>query len=157
MIEPASYDPNKTPTIRWAGKDWPVPPLVADQLDMIWDDTIALTKILFAQDEAAAAAPAATEDEKLRRGLEIVVRRYDLTREQYKALRTVVYYGLTRAHPALSEAEFRDQPATSLEMLMAFFTVRRQSGIFGEFSEGDAPSGEAKATESQTSNGSSPA
>jgi len=160
MTEPASFDPKRTPPIAWNAKQWPIPPLVADQLDMVWDDIIELTKVLFAQDKDAKRQEGEEADATaLRRGMQVVNKRYELTREQYGKLCDVVYYGLTRAHPGLTREEFRAVPATSLEMLSAFFVVRRQSGIYGDFESKPivsepVPTGEALAAESpsQTSN-----
>jgi hypothetical protein len=147
MTEPAPFDPNRTPFLTLGGKQWPVPPLVADQLDMIWDDVIALSNVLFAQSEEPPAEEGNAEAANLRRGLLVVGRRLELTAEQFKKLRSVVYYGLLRAHPALTLEAFRAIPATSFQMLNAFFVVRRQSGIYGDFEglEEVEPSGEAKA------------
>lgn len=157
MIEPAAFDPKRTPALHWDGKDWPVPPLVADQLDVVWDPIVELTKVLFAQDKdrppeepmpESEASGVGSDTKALIRGFEIVQRRYDLTSEQYAKMREVVFYGLLRAHPKLAVKEFRSVPTTSLEIFTAFLVVRRQSGIYGDFEGANPPQGEAQAAES---------
>ena len=159
MTEPAPYDPNRTPIVLWAGKKWPVPPLVADQLDVIWDDVIELTDVLAAQEtkplsEEATAGLTDEQKRELQIGKALSDRVFSLTGEQYKRLRKVVWYGLTRAHPTLTEDEFRNVPTTPFEMLIAFWEVRRQSGMYGPARSGDSDPGEAVATDgkNQTSN-----
>lgn len=122
MTEPAKYDPATMPAVEWAGKKWPVPELAVRQLDLIWDDTLALTEALTCE-----------QQDEFGRKL------YALTGEQMAKLRGVVYVGLTRAHPELTREEFDDVPATPAEMVVAFFVVRAQSLIFGRPSKEAAP------------------
>ena len=155
MAEPANYDSNRTPAILWAGKRWPVPPLVADQLDMVRDGIIELTNVLAQQeshplpDEALAGL---SEDRKreLAIGKALADRVFSLTGEQYAKLREVVFYGLTRAHGDLTRDEFRNTPTTPFEMLVAFWEVRRQSGMYGPARGGDHDPGEAPATDGRS-------
>jgi hypothetical protein len=149
MTEPAPFDPKRTPSIRWNKKDWPIPPLVADQLDVIWDDVKMLTAALEAQDviEPADGAP---DVEKI--GKRLADQVFSLSGDEYKTMREVVYIGLTRAHHTLTPAEFRSVPTTPFEMLIAFYVVRRQSGMYGAALEGAPDTGEAAAIkESPTS------
>jgi hypothetical protein len=177
MTEPAPFDERRTPFLTWRRKKWPIPPLVADQIDVIWDDVIALTRALFHEESQHCPLcghgttpeipeqPGVPSDEAaetlkaLRRGAAIMARRYELTKAQYASLREVVHYGLTRAHPQLTREEFRRVPTTPLEMLQAFFVVRRQSGMYGEAEDGgDDALGEAEAAQgaSPISSASSP-
>jgi hypothetical protein len=141
MTEPARYDPATTPAVEWHGRKWPIPELAARQLDLIWDDVIALTEALRIE----------KEDEF---GRKI----YSLSADQMRRLRGVVYVGLTRAHGELTRDEFDDVPATPLEIVLAFFVVRNQSLIFGRPSkEAAVKRGEGERGASRISNGSSPA
>ena len=154
MTEPAKYDPRRTPSIRWDKRDWPIPPLVADQLDVIWDDVKTLTAVL----EAQALAQADADDGKSgadRLAQQIADRVFQLSGSDYKMMREVVYYGLTRAHPALTPQEFRSTPTTPYEMLIAFYIVRRQSGMYGAAVEGDPGAGEAEAIKDDRTSSSS--
>src|SRR3569832_1496293 len=159
MIEPATYDPNRTPAVLWAGKKWPVPPLVADQLDMVWDSIIELTDVLARQESRPlpdAALAGLSEDRKreLAIGKALADRVFSLSGEQYKTLREVVFYGLSRGQRDLTQEEVRNTPTTPFEMLVAFWDVGRQSGLYGPARGGDHDPGEAPATDgrSRTSN-----
>lgn len=155
MIEPAKYDENRTPAILWAGKKWPVPPLVADQLDMVWDSIIELTEALATQEsrpltEDALAGLSEDRKRELAIGKALADRVFSLSGAQYKKLREVVFYGLTRAHGDLTPEEFRNTPTTPFEMLIAFWEVRRQSGMYGPARSGDSDPGEAVATDGKS-------
>lgn len=152
MPKPAKYDENRIPAIVWAGKRWPVPPLVADQLDMVWDSIIELTNALAQQESRPLSddALAGLSEEKKRElaiGKALADRVFSLTGEQYRKLREVVFYGLKRAHGDLTLEEFRNTPTTPFEMLVAFWEVRRQSGMYGPARGGDPDPGEAPATD----------
>jgi len=155
MTEPAHYDPNRTPVVLWAGKKWPVPPLVADQLDMVWDSIIELTDVLARQESRPLpdeALSGLSDDRKreLALGKALADRVFSLTGAQYRKLREVVFYGLTRAHGDLTQEEFRNTPTTPFEMLVAFWEVRRQSGMYGPARGGDHDPGEAPATDGRS-------
>jgi hypothetical protein len=156
MIQPAEYDPRKTPVIVWRGQDWPIPELAARQLIEAGEPIERITDVLRALDKAAglpenyAGLP---DDEKRtidsRRGTATLERLYKFTRAQFADLCEVVYIGLTRAHPKLTAEEFYDTPTSPAEMLLAFYVVRRQARMYDFAPRRDAPApgeGEARPT-----------
>jgi hypothetical protein len=140
MIEPAKLDP-EIPTIEWNGKQYPVPELGPKWLTRVWTAIPALTKALADQE----------------RGAEFGDRAFSLSEAEVAQLFDVVYVGLTRAH-AIAREEFDEVPMTPGEAIMAFFVVRKQSGMYGRSAskKQDATPGEATAAGSPTGNGSSP-
>jgi hypothetical protein len=146
MIQPAEYDPRKTPTIVWRGQEWPIPELAARQLIEAGERIERITDVLRALDKAAGLPEnyAELSDEEKhavdsRRGTATLDRLYKFTRAQFEDLCEVVHIGLTRAHSKLTPEEFYDTPTSPAEMLLAFYVVRRQSRMYEFAPRRDAP------------------
>ena len=144
-IEPAEYDPLKTPAIVLAGKNWPIPELSIRQLREVRGPLMELHKRLF----KAMYGASSPEIAKLKASATFET----LDRNDFERLVVEpVYWGLTKAHPTLKLEEFLDWSVDEQELVSAVFVVQQQSGLFvpGQKSEaapvadGEA-SGEAKA------------
>ncbi len=94
-----------TPTVEFAGKKWPVPKLAIKQLKVIQPKLDRLADVVITK--------------------ETPMREY--TEEDFGDLATVLYFGLTRAHPTLTRDEFEDMPTNRYEIAAAFFVVFKQS------------------------------
>src|SRR5260221_7604959 len=109
MIEPAEHDAD-TPTMRLAGKDWPVPELGVRQLRKARRKIFDLTDVLIIKAPKNEKGEAELGDAYV-----------SLTEEQYGDLCDVIYWGLTRAHAKLSREEFDEWPCKDSELMLGFF------------------------------------
>lgn len=133
--EPAPFNPETTPFVTLAGKQWPIPMLVPRQLRNCRRQIIDLTDAIapdvpLAQEGDAAGLAAVAEST----GDKVMA----MTNSQWERLQEAVYWGLTRAHPTMTMEEFLDMPSTDGDMFKAFLVVRTQSGIYTPVKEGDA-------------------
>lgn len=117
MTEPNKAIPMGTPTMKLAGKEWPVPPLAIKQLRII--------------------VPASTVIGELRKG-------QGVSKTQMDAILNVVHTALTRAHPGFPVDEFEEMDITLPELMEAVPTILEATGMRREAKEGTAP-GEAPA------------
>lgn len=113
MIEPASHDPKETPIVTLGGRSWPIPRLAPRQLRHIWEQVNTVTRALNASSQDQFGDRVLT-----------------MTNEQFEALQNVVYWGLKRAHPDMTEDDFLDMEASPVELVSAFLVVRAQTGMF---------------------------
>lgn len=108
------------PIIILAGREWPVPKLGARQNRIVVPALLELIpKILRARDQSDAAGET---------GSFAQLARY-LDTEAYDRLTEVAYAALTRAHPALSRAEFDEFPIDTLELIAAVRVIALQAGL----------------------------
>ncbi|MGH6889803.1 MAG: hypothetical protein ACREHF_11520 [Rhizomicrobium sp.] len=108
------------PTIRLAGRDWPVPALAPRQNRLVVPALFELVpKILRARDEAAGTGET---------GHFAGLAGYLDTRA-YDRLTEIAFLALTRAHPDLSRTEFDDMPIDTLELIAAVRTIAAQAGL----------------------------
>jgi hypothetical protein len=149
MTEPAQFDPETTPTVTLAGREWPIPELVWRDLRKCRAELIEMNgKINEALAASAAEQPMA-----------VVARVFkDLSNEDYDRLvMAPIHAGLAVAHPELARAEFEAWSVSEADRQMAWLVVRRQSGLFFFGDAGPSP-GEAEGADqspTQTGNGSS--
>lgn len=127
MTEPAEFNPLATPAVRLGDKLWPVPPLAPRQFREMFEDMVAVT------DALTDALPVSPDAKK---GSDIMDRVALLNRPTYDKMLNVVYWGLTRAHPDLTQAEFLDMPIDPQQTVMAFLIVRSQTGFYAAAGEG---------------------
>lgn len=146
MTKPAKYDAKKVPVIVWRNQEWPIPDLAARQMIDAGELIERITEVLRELDTAQGFPEGyddLPDDEKqainAKRGLATLGRLYKFTKAQFEDLCEVVYIGLTRAHPKMERDEFYDAPTSPAEMLMAFYTVRRQSRLYEVGPRRDAP------------------
>lgn len=105
---------SEIPTIRLAGRDWPVPTLAPRQNRIVVPALFDLVpKIRRACNESGFAGFA---------------RHFDTA--AFDALSEIAFLALTRAHPEMSRAEFDDMPIDTLELLAAVRIIARQAGLF---------------------------
>lgn len=107
------------PTIRLAGRDWPVPVLAPRQNRIVVPALLALIpKIAAAREEAARRNEG---------GIAALARYLDTT--AYDTLTEISHLALTRAHPDLSRTAFDDMAIDTLELLAAVHTIARAAGL----------------------------
>jgi hypothetical protein len=100
----------ETPIVTLGGRGFPVPELAPRQLRQIRSALIEFNNLLRKSPDGAAIS---------------------LSDDQYdRLLLKPVYIGLTRGTPDLKPEEFDDLPISETELITAWFTVRRQSGLF---------------------------
>jgi hypothetical protein len=100
----------ETPIVKLGGREFPVPELAPRQLRQIRSALIEFNNLLRKSPDGAAIS---------------------LSDDQYdRLLLKPVYIGLTRGAPDLKPDEFDDLPISETELITAWFTVRRQSGLF---------------------------
>lgn len=108
-----------TPTISWAGKEWPVPLLAPKQnrqvIPAAMRSRASITKVIGGQEP--------------------------LTTEEYDDLSLIVFYGLKRAHPNLTRDQFDDTPLSIRDLMVAVTVVSQQTGIMKK-EDGSAAVGE---------------
>lgn len=141
MTEPVAFDPETTPSVTLAGKQWPIPELVWRDLRKCRAELIELTARI---NVAIAASPAPADESDLGRGLRhmIVLERVfeDLSNEDFDRLvMGPIHAALCAAHPSLSKEELFSWRLTESERQMAWLTVRRQSLLFSSRAEGPEP------------------
>jgi hypothetical protein len=103
------------PTIRLAGKDWPIPELAIRQIRII---VPAMVKL---------------------RVLDIAT----ISTEQMDSLFEVVLAAIRRAHPEIEREAFFDWPISLSELLAALPVIVTQAGIGLAAGAGDTSAGEA--------------
>lgn len=115
---------NKTPTIHWNGKEYPVPLLTPKQqrwiIPALMRSRNAIMKL------AQGNGPALTDAE-------------------YDDLVSVVYWSLKRAHPDLVFASFEDTPLSLLDLGPMIEVAAQQTGMFKKEAGNGAAVGEAQA------------
>jgi hypothetical protein len=99
-----------SPQVTLGGRSWPVPPLAVRQNRVIDPLILSLLPTFAALDAEQAA---------LR-----------LQAKEYDALLLIAYTALTRAHPQLTREAFDEMPITLPELIGAFETIARQTGLF---------------------------
>ncbi|HEY3778770.1 MAG TPA: hypothetical protein VGL35_12000 [Rhizomicrobium sp.] len=104
-----------TPTIRLAGRDWPVPVLAPRQNRIVVPTLLELIPKI---GSARAGEPHSLAG----------LARY-LDTAAYDQLTDIAFAALTRAHPGLSRAEFDDFPIDTLELIAAVRTIALQAGL----------------------------
>jgi len=155
MIEPSDQYPD-APTVTIGGKKWPIPKLAARQLMSIRRPVIDLNTRLHEVQVAAikseadrAAAVSAAIDAANTLFAEMPAD------DWARLIVDVVYMALTRAHPKLTRDEFLDLEYEDGAMIMAWYVVRDQSGVFYKAKPEDVPQqGEEQGAQSPTSTGS---
>jgi hypothetical protein len=116
------------PTVTLGERSWPLPRLAIKQLRRVRHKIISLTRDM-------QADPDETTGDKI----------MNLTDEQYDDMLDAVYWSLTRAEPMLSREDFDNLQASDTEILLAFFAVRAQSGLYVTAAAGSEQPGEATA------------
>lgn len=109
-----------TPTVKLAGREWPVPELAVRQLRVVRRPLLDLTDSLNAFGSKKAG--------------EWLMK---LSPEQYDQLTEVVYQGLNRGTPSFKREEFLELPVNDLDLFTGFLVVRRQSGLFKAVNDDD--------------------
>jgi hypothetical protein len=142
MTTPAPFNENLTPHVVLNGQKWPILELAPRQLRQCRRQIIDVTD---------AIEPEFAEDDPLGLGKPVVgtgVKVLQLPNEVYAQMVDAVYWGLTAAHPDLTEDEFSGWGLKDADLFKAFLTVRSQSGIYQQVTAADAQpgSGEALAT-----------
>lgn len=132
MTEPAEFDAEATPTVTLAGKEWPVPELAWTQLKLCRAALLEVSTRINAATRAAKAPKSETASDRLSRELGLVTKVFaELSDEDYdRLIMAPLHAGLTALHPELKRAEFDAWRSTEFERQMAWFTLRRQSGLF---------------------------
>ena len=116
------------PIVKLGGREFPVPELAPRQLRQIRSALIEFNRLLRQSPDGAAISLSDADYDRL--------------------LLKPVYIGLTRGTPDLKPDEFDDLPIAESELINAWFTVRRQSGLFviaENSGAGASDSGEAEA------------
>jgi hypothetical protein len=149
------------PTIRLAGKDWPIPLLAPRQNRLVVPAVSKVTKRMrdiaeaklgrIAADEKADLLAQLGSDAALRKRIwEITDFSFEMAQDLEPAVFDIIadaiYWALTRAHPQLTRAQFDDLPIGMLEMIDAIGIVAQQTGMMKRADPSDgplAPSGEA--------------
>lgn len=108
---------NVNPKITIGGREFEIPLLAARQ-NMIIDPIILRLMPIFALISTDNVAGLTKIDE-----------------EYYKDFQEVVYVAITRANPQFTRDMFLDMPVTLQEMIGAFPTIAKQTGIFKEQKE----------------------
>jgi hypothetical protein len=107
-------------TITLAGKHWPIPTLAPRQNRIVVPALLeVIPKIMRARGEAADATGFAQ------------LARY-LDTQTYDRLTEITFMALTRAHPALTRAEFDDMCVDTAEILAALNPIARAAGLYRE-------------------------
>lgn len=130
MTEPnAAFLDGKTPTIKLAGKEWPVPLLAPRQNRYVVPAILSVApKIMYAvapQEGVSPARLAATLDPAA-----------------MDQLGDICFWALKRAHKDMTRDEFDDMPINVMEMAIAMKVISEQTGLVSE--KAPAP-GEAEA------------
>jgi hypothetical protein len=151
MTEPADFNPEQTPVITLAGKNWPVPVLGWEQLQNCRDELLELTGRI---NDAIAADPLPDDAGDEARGdhnMAAMIKVFrGLKNEDYGRLVVgPIYAALTALHPSLSRKEFNSWPMLEGERQLAWLTVRTQSGMFTLRDKGNAPGEETGAPHPQ--------
>jgi hypothetical protein len=131
MTEPAAYDEKTVPAVPLGEQLWPIPHLVPRQYREIWEDLIAVTAAL---DEALPTPEDGAPND-------LPERLMHLSTEIFKKLQYCVFWGLRRAHPNLTEAEFLDMDIQPPQMVHAFLVTRAQSRMYRPKDEAAAEGG----------------
>jgi hypothetical protein len=153
MTEPAAFDPQTTPTISIAGKEWPIPELVWKDLRKCRKELIELNRLVGATvDGLEVVEDEPVLDRAVRQMAAMAEVFHDLSNDDFERLvMGPVLAGLQAAHPSLTPDEFYGWTIAEADRQLAWMTVRRQSGLFifrGEASDdaqdqADADPGEA--------------
>jgi hypothetical protein len=107
-------------TITLAGKHWPVPTLAPRQNRTVVPALLeVIPKIIHARGDASDVTGFAQ------------LARY-LDTQTYDRITEIAFMALTRAHPALTRAEFDDMSVDTAELLGALNPIARAAGLYRE-------------------------
>jgi hypothetical protein len=105
-------------TITLAGRHWPIPTLAPRQNRIVIPALLeVIPKIICARSEASDGT-----------GFSQLARYLDT--QTYDRLTEIVFMALTRAHPALTRAEFDDMSIDTAELLAALNPIARAAGLY---------------------------
>lgn len=157
-LPPQPFAPNvaDAPTIRVAGRDWPVPELAVKQLRIVIPALLKLNPLMIRMQEVAGEALKAVDAAKLE-NRELSARdlrwidRIALSTEDFDLLCDVVFLGITRGTPGFSRAEFDNMPVSTEDLLSALPVVAEQSRGVRREPTGGKPVGESAAGGNSTS------
>jgi len=165
-IEPSTaYGNGTTPTIRLAGKEWPLPRLAIRQQRVVvpaiqrftaWVRSIQPLRSKMDKLQAEIAAlrkaeqpiPDESFQEERKLADELIGAYNDMPPMVLDAIIDACYAALTRAHPKITREEFDGMEITVPELMRAITVITEQSGIFKPVSEGVSATGEAQTQES---------
>ena len=105
-------DDGQTPTIKWNGKDYPIPLLAPRQNRVVMPALLRLRGVM-----------------KQMEGLRSL-QTFDgetMTEAQFDDLTNVVFMGLKRAHPDIRKDAFDEVPCSMVDMIMAMVVVSQQA------------------------------
>jgi len=109
------------PSIKIAGKDWPVPQLAPRQNRVVVPALLnVLPKIIGAREQANGQMDGG--------GLAQLAQYLDTT--AYDKLTDIVFHALSRAHPELRRDDFDDMPVDTAELFAAISVIAHQAGLF---------------------------